>query len=239
MASRKRLTAEERRRSILHAAIPLFAAKGFQGTTTKMIAKAAQVSEALLYRHFPGKESLYLELRDFVCGEKDELMSILAVLPPSTQTLIFFYHFMVHHLFMHDGQEIHPAGLNQDQMNRLMANSFLEDGEFARLFLDHTLSMCQPILLRCFEVAIEEGDMEDCVGPPLQKLWFGHHLAVALSLFDLPEKPVIDYGSSSENVARNAVRFVLRGLGLRSEIIEKYYQPEAFPSVSEMMRNKA
>jgi len=236
MASRTRLSAEERRKSILTAAIPLFAAKGFQGTTTKMIANAAKVSEALLYRHFPSKESMYIELRDFVCGEKDEILSFLAVLPPSSQTLMLFFHFMVHHLFLHEGEEIHLAGLTQSQMNRLMANSFLEDGEFARLFLDHTLSMCQPILLRCVEVAIAEGEMEDIGNAALQKLWFGHHLAVALSLFNLPEKPVIDYGSDQREVARNAVRFVLRGLGLKSEVIEKYYQPEAFPSVKDMIR---
>jgi TetR/AcrR family transcriptional regulator len=37
----------------------LFAQNGFKGTTTKMIAVAAGVTEALIFRYFPSKEALY------------------------------------------------------------------------------------------------------------------------------------------------------------------------------------
>ena len=47
-APRLRLDSEARRRRIVDAALPLFARKGFAGTTTKEIAEAAEVSEALL-----------------------------------------------------------------------------------------------------------------------------------------------------------------------------------------------
>lgn len=59
---RKRLSAEERKRSILEAAREEFATTGDVGaTTTKMIARRAGVSEAILYRHWDSKEDLYLE----------------------------------------------------------------------------------------------------------------------------------------------------------------------------------
>ena len=59
---RKRLSAEERRRSILEAARTEFAAAGdVGGTTTKRIAARAGVSEAIIYRYFASKEDLYLE----------------------------------------------------------------------------------------------------------------------------------------------------------------------------------
>ena len=61
-APRKRLSAEERKRSILEAARAEFTAAGdVGGTTTKMIARRAGVSEAILYRHWESKEDLYLE----------------------------------------------------------------------------------------------------------------------------------------------------------------------------------
>lgn len=54
-----RITSQERQASLIAAAASLFAAKGFNGTTTKEIAKAAGVSEALVFKYFPTKRTLY------------------------------------------------------------------------------------------------------------------------------------------------------------------------------------
>src|SRR6185436_1489406 len=55
----QRASAHDRQASLIAAAASLFAAKGFNGTTTKEIAKAAHVSEALVFKHFPTKRTLY------------------------------------------------------------------------------------------------------------------------------------------------------------------------------------
>ena len=57
--SSPRLPATERRDAILRAALPLFAVRGFEGTTTRELATAAGVTEPILYRHFPGKAELF------------------------------------------------------------------------------------------------------------------------------------------------------------------------------------
>ncbi len=49
----------ERHASLIAAAASLFARKGFNGTTTREIAKSAGVSEALVFKHFPTKRALY------------------------------------------------------------------------------------------------------------------------------------------------------------------------------------
>ena len=54
-----RRSSQERQASLIQAATALFAKKGFNGTTTKEIAKAAGISEALVYKHFPTKHALY------------------------------------------------------------------------------------------------------------------------------------------------------------------------------------
>jgi AcrR family transcriptional regulator len=59
MATRTRSTSEQRQAGLIAAAASLFAAKGFNGTTTKEIARAAGVSEALVFKHFPTKRALY------------------------------------------------------------------------------------------------------------------------------------------------------------------------------------
>jgi TetR/AcrR family transcriptional regulator len=63
-APRKRLKAEERRDQLLGIAKQLFSEGGFENTTTKAIAAAAGVSEAIIFRHFSTKEALYASLLD-------------------------------------------------------------------------------------------------------------------------------------------------------------------------------
>jgi TetR/AcrR family transcriptional regulator len=54
-----RLSSVDRRRQLIEAAMDLFSRKGFAGTTTKEIALAAGVSEAIIFRHFATKRDLY------------------------------------------------------------------------------------------------------------------------------------------------------------------------------------
>src|SRR5215213_9622765 len=63
------MAADERRHQIAEVAIRLFSERGFRGTTTKEIAQAAGVSEAIIFRHFATKEELYTAIIDFKgCG---------------------------------------------------------------------------------------------------------------------------------------------------------------------------
>lgn len=58
------MPAEERRLQILRVAVSLFSQRGFVGTTTKEIAQAAGVSEAMVFRHFANKQELYSAILD-------------------------------------------------------------------------------------------------------------------------------------------------------------------------------
>ncbi|MFL5845995.1 MAG: TetR/AcrR family transcriptional regulator [Solirubrobacteraceae bacterium] len=51
-------TAEDRREVVLEAAVGVFAARGFSGTPTTEVAKAAGISHAYLFRLFPTKSDL-------------------------------------------------------------------------------------------------------------------------------------------------------------------------------------
>jgi len=59
-----RMTGDKRREQILQTAVDLFSQRGFKGTTTKEIARAAGVSEAMLIRHFATKDELYGAILD-------------------------------------------------------------------------------------------------------------------------------------------------------------------------------
>lgn len=50
------------RTRILEAALRLFASGGFDGTTTRDLAQAAGVAEGTLFRHFPNKKAILVEV---------------------------------------------------------------------------------------------------------------------------------------------------------------------------------
>jgi len=60
-----RMAADERRLQIVRVAVRLFSERGFRGTTTKEIAQAAGVSEAIIFRHFATKDDLYAAIIDY------------------------------------------------------------------------------------------------------------------------------------------------------------------------------
>jgi TetR/AcrR family transcriptional regulator len=59
-----RMNAGDRRRQLLDAALEVFSHKGFGGATTREIAAAAGVTEAIIFRHFPSKQALYTAVLD-------------------------------------------------------------------------------------------------------------------------------------------------------------------------------
>jgi AcrR family transcriptional regulator len=60
------MPAAERRRHLVETAIRLFTEGSYHGTTTAEIARAAGVSEPILYRHFASKRDLYLAALEHV-----------------------------------------------------------------------------------------------------------------------------------------------------------------------------
>src|SRR5437660_10050273 len=63
------MAAADRRLYLVETAIRLFTDGSYRGTTTAEIARAAGVSEPILYRHFASKRDLYLAALDHVWGK--------------------------------------------------------------------------------------------------------------------------------------------------------------------------
>ncbi|MFN8113363.1 MAG: helix-turn-helix domain-containing protein [Solirubrobacterales bacterium] len=57
-------TAEERRETLVAAALPIFAEQGYRAASTVAIAKAAGISQAYLFRLFPTKADLFVAAYD-------------------------------------------------------------------------------------------------------------------------------------------------------------------------------
>src|SRR5229473_117413 len=167
-----RLDGDERRKAIVTAAVPLFARNGFAGTTTRELAEAAGISEALLFRHFPSKQLLYREILRLGC-EGDPALEKLATLQPSTATLVCMVRFMVRRFLL--GDEAERAEL--DPRLRLLLHSFLEDGDYARELFETVSGRVVPLFEASLSAAIAAGDATLRRDAPANRFWFAQHVA--------------------------------------------------------------
>ena len=224
MKTTAKLSGEERRAAIIKAVRRTFAEKGFDGTTTRELADAAGVSEALLFKHFPHKEALYAAMQESCCDEQSAgAVERLNALEPSASTLVLLVHFLVSHVLTgcasDEGDQTIPT--------RLMLRSLAEDGDFARTWLRQLASCWIPKVEESLRAAVAAGEAVD--GPVLPGLggWFTHHLAAMLTTHLMHDKPVVDYGVPCERLTEQTVWFALRGMGLKEQAIRRYYNPKA------------
>jgi AcrR family transcriptional regulator len=218
-----RLSAAERRRDIVDAVRDVFADKGFDGTTTRDLAQAAGVSEALLYRYFPSKESLYAAMLD-ACAKGPtfaEYKRILA-LEASSSTLVIMVHFVISGYVQGRHGDTQRAAFHT-----LLVRSLLDDGEFVRVTHRKYASAWLQKFQDCLHAAVRAGEMAFV---PLRAplcVWFVQHIAFSLMLHLRPKIPAIDYKASKEELVEQATWFALRGLGLKEAMIRRYYNPKA------------
>jgi AcrR family transcriptional regulator len=228
MKSSGRLTGDERRESIIRAVRRVFAERGFHGTTTRALADAAGVSEALLFKHFPNKEALYSAMQMFCSIERDpQKLERLKALEPSTRTLVLIVHLMVARMVRRECGEDEDTSIH----HRLMLRSMMEDGEFARLYFQRSVSCWLAKVQECLRAANAAGDaIGEPVLPNLGGI-FTHHLAKTIMLALIPATPVVDYGMPLEPLIEQAVWFSLRGMGVKDEAIRRHYHPEALANL--------
>ena len=218
-----RLTAEARKEAIVEAVQDIFAEKGFDGVTIKELAQAAGVSEALLYKHFPSKESLYAAMLDACAkGPTFAEASRILGLASSTSTLVVMVHFMISHYVLGRSGDKHRAALNS-----LLVRSLLDDGVLVRLMHKKLASAWLKKFEACLEAAAKSGEMHEV---PIRKdicVWFVQHVAFSLMLHLRPKVPAVNYKVSREELVSQATWFALLGIGLKEDAARRYYSPKA------------
>ncbi len=86
--ARGRLPAAERRAAVLGAALRVFGEGSYDGATTAEIARAAGVSEPILYRHFGCKRDLYVACLDEMWRRlREEVERVVAAEPDAHEWL--------------------------------------------------------------------------------------------------------------------------------------------------------
>jgi AcrR family transcriptional regulator len=221
------MTSDLRRQLILGAAKRCFARHGYSGTTTKSVAAAAAISEALLFKHFPSKAALYAEILSDECEADPALMELLER-EPSTATLVELIRGMVQHFV----QIAEGPDQEEAQRLRLMVTSHLDDGEFARLLYAKIENLIGAVFVASLERAVAASDARPCATDPLNLFWFAHHAAMTAALTRLPATPCLAYGKAND-LERQLCEFLLRGIGLNDAAIASHLGHGLAPGAGE------
>jgi AcrR family transcriptional regulator len=146
--SQTRYSSADRREQILGVATGLFAQQGFRGTTTKLIADRAGVTEALIFRHFPGKEELYWAVieRKISCAAPGEHMrEILETGGDDLETLSRI------------ASQVLERRAKDQTLSRLLLFSALEKHELSQRFFQNYVADYFEVLARFVRKGIATG----------------------------------------------------------------------------------
>lgn len=133
------MAGDERRLQILRIAMRLFSQRGFGGTTTKEIAVAAGVSEAMVFRHFATKKELYSAILDHkAClHETMDPIHVVAEAIARKDDHAVFEGLALGALDRHDCDP---------EFHRLLLHSALEEHELAQMFWEKFVTRVYRIL---------------------------------------------------------------------------------------------
>ena len=134
-----RMAGGERRLQILRVAMRLFSQRGFGGATTKEIAIAAGVSEAMVFRHFATKKELYSAILDHKACLHDTMdpVQVVADAIARKDDRAVFEGLALDALNQHD---------YDPEFHRLLLHSALEEHELAQMFWEKFVTRVYRIL---------------------------------------------------------------------------------------------
>ncbi|WP_018291344.1 TetR/AcrR family transcriptional regulator [Verrucomicrobium sp. 3C] len=139
------------RERIIASATSLFAARGFKGTTTRLIADLAQVNEALIYRHFPNKGGLYAAIIEKKIAMLTPLLNRLRRAAEASESMETVLREIAREMF---------ASVEKDpQFLRIFYFSGLEGHDLSRMFFEAYIETFNQHLSSFFLSKIREGTL--------------------------------------------------------------------------------
>lgn len=207
----QRMSGDDRRRQILHTAVSLFSTHGFSGTTTRKIAEAAGVSEAMVFKHFSTKEDLYgAILHEKACEEGSHRFpwdsnQALQKAIEDKEDFGVFYHIALH-------------AMNKQQKDvgfmRLMFFSALEEHELAERFFSEFVSKVYDFIGGYVAERQKDGAMREVNPRVVVRAFIGMILHHSLNNILWDKKQTL-LKISNEEAARNFAEIILNGVSNR------------------------
>lgn len=203
------MAGEERRLQILAVAVRLFSQRGFRGTTTKEIAQAAGVSEAMVFRHFATKEELYAAILDHkACSGTNFEPAAMAADAISRKDDRGVFESLARGALDHHEQD--------PEFQRLLLHSALEKHELAQMFFDEFVRKVYEFLGGYIRERQREGALIEIDPAIVVRAFIGmvmHH-SLNNNLWD-PSRRLLNI--SNEQAARNFTNILMDGITASSK----------------------
>lgn len=197
---KERLSGEERRQQIVEAAIDLFSRKGFRGTTTREIAEAAGISEAMIFKHFATKQELYSAIIE-AKSETEELLASAAKAAARKDD---------QGVFRSVGLKMMEQTERDPSLMRLLLFSALEGHELSDIFFESRVKRLHEFLSSYIRTRIEDGGLRPVDSLVAARGFIGmtiHYLLIH-ELFGVKRPP----HSSPQEVVQTFVSIFLKGI---------------------------
>ena len=143
-----RLSSSERKNQIREVATKLFAQHGFDGVTTRQIADAAGITEAMVFRHFASKDDLYWEVLSAKCAADDVRQRLEEKLQRDAEPL---------EIFAAIARDVLNRNFNDPSKSRLLLFSALENHDLSQRFFKIYIREWYELLASYIRRQIEEG----------------------------------------------------------------------------------
>ncbi|MHB9878081.1 TetR/AcrR family transcriptional regulator [Pacificimonas sp. ICDLI1SI03] len=206
-----------RRELILAAARRLFAMHGYNSTTTQQIARAAGISEGLLYQHFTSKLALYRAVLKTLIREQNAIYNRVGLPEPSAAGLIA----MVDR-YLRDCLASESSGALQE--TRLRLASMAGEGSYAALIYRRAQRLARESVADALHAARNTQDLRDHAPSAENAVMFLEHVGTMITgVCSLPgtRQP---YAKEPADLLSEALWYCCRGMGLRDGAIEQYLQ---------------
>jgi AcrR family transcriptional regulator len=200
--SGRRLAGEARSQAIVRSALGLFARQGFDGTTTRRLAQAAGVSEALLFKHFPNKEALYRAILEFKIQDAESALPLDGTLDRLSDE----------EFFLKIATTIMRRVDADDAFCRLMIRSALDGHDLARQFHQARGGRMLTLMAKRLKDRYRRMGIRDGVDPALAARMFNGMILASMMQRRIFNDEVI-MRTPIEPLARALVRVFLGGIG--------------------------
>jgi len=145
----------------------------------------------------------------------------MLALEPSSSTLVLLIHFLTRKM-------IFELSKDKNSLDLLMIRSLLSDGDFVRAKHKGIGSAWHRKFRDALAVAAEAGDLIHAApAPDALSSWIAQSVGLGIMLYLRPSKPVVDFDMSRAEITERCVRFILLGIGLKAEVIQKHYNAKA------------
>ena len=205
------MAGEERRSQILAVAVSLFSQKGFRGTTTKEIAQAAGVSEAMVFRHFATKEELYAAILDHKACSHDKfdpaVMATEAIKRKDDRAV--FESLALGALNHHE---------KDPEFQRLLLHSALEKHQLAEMFFNEFVRHVYEFLSAYIRERQRDGAFMEVDPAIVVRCFIGMvmHQSLNNNLWD-PDRRLLNI--SNESAAKHFTEILLNGITVKTNAI--------------------